>query len=511
MAGKRDIFFERLGPSGLNCIRTGDVISFYGFHHYTGSHGQVYLNEIYENPAQTSIQPGGVDSSTYPLVLLGSGNHRSHISGSGHFDGETIYRMENSFPTDNWSMCIDFGPFDGTQNRDQGKVLVSTMRTSADTSGFNIGLNGANKIYFEYYHPSGHLERVTANRVELATKNIISLHYKKQKHILNTGYSYDSSGNVLGEGSLLSYRSPSELTIRHHDLINRPDAGEDLLPSEITRFFNVDTSASQTLYVGDFYSSDSAYTGYSGYFNNIVLFSGEGPRGSRSSQMAASFFLSEFSLETTGVNVSYEFLNTGSGFYQNQVTGTGITGYTDQINYVTGRDGTLSTIVERAPLTGELTGLKLTFPDSDWGSDIVVSGNVVYQNPQVAIIESGGKPYAIGSPYGLYKFKGQTGVSGASGILSQSGVRRTKTTYRSPPVEVYHAQYLNEYTHTNVVFMDPIRKGESYEINTREPADIPGTGVLKPRIGINTQIDTRRQPLPIHINIIIYVLTSRKL
>tara|TARA_R100000808_G_scaffold6858_1_gene20203 strand:+ start:4748 stop:7000 length:2253 start_codon:yes stop_codon:yes gene_type:complete len=505
MAGKRDIFFNRLGPSGINCIRTGDVIGFYGFHHYTGSHGQVYLNEKYDNPSQASIQPGGVDTSTHPLVLLGTGSNRSHISGSGHFDGETVYRMEDKFPADDWSMCIDFGPFDGFQNRDQSKVLVSTMRTSSDTSGFNVGINGANKIYFEYYHPSGYMERVTANEIELSRKNIISIDYKKQKHILKTGYNYDISGNVLFTRND-SYSLPSELTIRHHNLGNRPAAGEQLLPNEIIKFSNVDTKASQTMFVGDFYSSDSNYTGYSGYFNNVVLFSGEGARGNRAPQMGASFFISEFSLETTGITTSYEFLNTGSGVYQSAVTGTGITGYSSEIDFVTGRDGTISSIVKRTELTGELTGLKLTFADSNWGTDIIVSGNIVYKNPQVAIIESGGKPYAIGSPYSAYKFQGQ---SGASGILSPSGVTRVKKTFKIPEVRSGDAEYSEGYANTNVVFMNTITTGELYEIKTRKPTEIPSESLFNPRTNIVTQISPE-QKTPANLQTKTFVETPGK-
>ena len=255
MAGKRDIFMKRLGPSGLECIRTGEIVGFYGFHHYTGSQGNVYLNEKFDTPSDT-LKAGGVDTSTNPLILLGTGQSRSHVSGSGHFDGQTIYGMEGEFPSEDWSMYIDFGPFEGIGSRDKAKVIVSTMKTPNDTSGFNVGLNGANKIYFEYYHPSGYLERVTANQFELASKNIISISYVKQTHISNSGYSYDSSGDVLFSRED-SYSLPSNLTIKYHNLANRPAAGEDLLPSEAAHFSDTDTNSSRSLYIGDFYNGSS--------------------------------------------------------------------------------------------------------------------------------------------------------------------------------------------------------------------------------------------------------------
>ena len=491
MAGKRDIFMKRLGPSGLDAIRTGEIVGFYGFHHYTGSHGNVYLNEKFDTPNDT-IKAGGVDTSTNPLILLGTGQNRSHVSGSGHFDGQTIYSMEGDFPTEDWSMYIDFGPFDGIENRSQGKVIVSTMRSPNDTSGFNVGLNGANKVYFEYYHPSGYLQRVSANQFELASKNLISISYTKQTHVGISGYNYNSSGDILFTRED-SYSFPSNLTIKHHNLANRPAAGEDLLPSEAVYFSDTDTNSSKSLYIGDFYSGNSDYTGYSGYLNNIVIFSGEGEREMRSAQIGAAFFLNEFELKTTGIQTTYEFINTGSGFYENQITGTGITGYESSIQYITGRNGSIiNSVVRRSALTGALTGSALNFPDSDWGSDIVVSGQVVYTDAgkQVAIIESGGKPYAIGAPYGFYGYASETGVSGASGILSQSGVVRVRKTTEQPEIKNADSEYMSGYGYPNVVFMESIDTVDNYEIRTRSASEISPGNLLNSRIGINSSVSS---------------------
>ena len=150
-------------------LNSGDLIGFYPFGSYSGL---ITFNEKLSSPQTDSFSGSVLRSDTYPLYNLCDTKNVNSVSGSGYFDGETILQMGESFPNKDWTIFVEYesDDFSGV-NADLARVLFSTMDSPSDTSGFNIGLNGANKPYIEYKNKSGVNTLCTLN-TELGRRNI---------------------------------------------------------------------------------------------------------------------------------------------------------------------------------------------------------------------------------------------------------------------------------------------------------------------------------------------------
>ena len=334
MASKRDIFFEYLSESGkMNALDTGSVIGWYDWTETFGSNKYI-LNSKYPNPQQdTIIDSLYVNAENFPLYQLSTGAGYVHESGRGYFDSETVFQKVNhGFYSPEWMAYVDFGPYDSAPKKtplDRGKVLFTSMESPTDSSGFAVGLNGANKIYFQYVHTGGYLETVTANSIELQNKNLISIAYRNHDEKIVSGAVYDKKGNSI-----------------HGTARTKASVG------------------SNTLNIGGYPSPDSSSTGFSGYINNIAFFSGITLSQHSLNLGGAAFALSGYQGEQTGRQEYYKVFTTGSGVLTTQVTGTGITGY--ERVAVAGPAG--STVYMQSGVTGELTGQVVVFASGLSGS-----------------------------------------------------------------------------------------------------------------------------------------------
>lgn len=233
----------------------------------------------------------GVDLS-YSKVRFGPFNNHPFLTGS-NLDSESTFLFSFAHASK------DDGIIFGSLRRDQ---FDNNGQTGVYGRGFNIGINGRNKLFFQGIDPSLGEYVLTANSLELATKNICSVQV-----------------------------SPYSVTFGHYVL------GDDRVDSE-TVFSNVkieNPNTGEPYYLG--YSPSYKHSNnFSGYLDEFLLFSG-------------SIGVSDLKCIASGL-VSSATINSGANS-----SVTYVTGYSNSLIYPTGITGYIAAITGHAQMksTGE--------------------------------------------------------------------------------------------------------------------------------------------------------------
>lgn len=320
-----------------NNIDSGNLSAWYGFNQASGHvlfnekypDTQVYsMSNVNDGFGADEIVGGGrcVNDLSNPSYLIGSGaNSFSFENGSGYFDSESIFRFANKFFTgaDGFTIIANLGNFDNQQNLDKGKTLFTTMKSSTDASGFSVGINGLNRVYFHYVGVDGKVDRSLSTENELNNYCVFSISCKPY-------YSYTEAipryvnGEKVGEEKIQKTRE-SYFDYAYHDITNvTPNAEADW--SIVSCRGCVDFKPSESLYVGDFYTQSEGYTGYKGYMSDLLIFSGVLSIGQRH-DISRGFFTESIMPSAFVPKDIQEKVVTGSGVFSMGITGTGITGY----------------------------------------------------------------------------------------------------------------------------------------------------------------------------------------
>ncbi len=347
-----------------NNLSTGSLLAWYGFNEASGN---TLFNEAHKNTSSVSVlSDGGIDRSTNPGFMIGweEGvfNHGHHFqTGSGYFGGKTVIKVDADFLTgrDGFTIIANLANFDNTNNLDKGKTLFSTMENASDTSGFSIGINGANRVYFHFADLAGNVNRSLSSNYEINDYSVFSI-------ACSPYYTYETLTPVYQDGEEISSTSidnpvNSKFSYAYHDVVNVNDKANPNW-SETTCESCTNFKQSNTLYIGDFHTPSDGYTGYKGYISDVVIFKGMLTPSQRH-DVSRAFFTDTISgaAGTVTTKTIQENVITGSGIPTTQVTGTGITGYeTIQIqDEILTRDGSYITgtaVSILSGVTGELTG-----------------------------------------------------------------------------------------------------------------------------------------------------------
>ena len=272
----------------INDLPTGIIQAVYTFE--SGS-GCLLFNDLF--PTGSQVDENDLTrpvSETSPAVSLSCSDHvmNNLSSSSGQFTSAESFQVVENLNTGNWTFFIDYNrPISPSSN--VATVLASSMTEYSGTSGFNFGVNGSNRAYFEYID-SNSTRRIHTHPKELGVNNLISV-----------------SQNI------------DTVSIINHDIGS--------FEHESAQFSIPNFVESDTFYFGIFPTgTNSGYTGFSGNFDSLVLY--KGALGSEAQNIIAEdYFFSGIQqgftsgtlvsgLEVTGVDVNL----TG-------ITGSGVTGY----------------------------------------------------------------------------------------------------------------------------------------------------------------------------------------
>ena len=241
-----------------------------------------------------SVDNSPATVSSFGVIAGGCvGIGSTRITG-GKLQGSSSLRVGKAQTGDAWTCFLDFSGNDiCSKNPGSNQVLFSTMKDPFSLSGFNVGVNGSNRLYCE--HISGKK----------------GLHYSR---VVETLPVHLKSLNVM---SVAKDEDSIELSLHKYE--------EE---TESVRVSSPFFSKSEEMFVGGMSKGSSYshfYTGYSGAINTFLLFNDYVTETSRNT-IADSFFVSGHKSAgfVTGESINKEV--TGVQVL-NVLSGTGITGY----------------------------------------------------------------------------------------------------------------------------------------------------------------------------------------
>lgn len=109
----------------------------------------------------------------YPGISIGTSNNALSDLGYGTFSGTDVIRISKNVNFSNWSVIINFKDENCPSDPSKRKILLNSTGTTP-TEGFNIGINGAKNLFYEFYDVNGVLRTYTMLHT-LNTKNIIAV------------------------------------------------------------------------------------------------------------------------------------------------------------------------------------------------------------------------------------------------------------------------------------------------------------------------------------------------
>ena len=252
-----------------------------------------------------------ISTEGYPAVIARSS---TTITGSGLFDGSCSLRVANAQLGDSWTCFFDFSGYDvDSDTLGLNQVMLSTMLSENSLSGFNFGINGSNRLYYEYisggennYFDEEGTERQlnVSPRFQRETQSLTN-------HLKNLNIvSLSKSKN----GVEFSLHKPNEETESLKTLTPDYSGSNELLLGGMSPQFVTNNE----IY-------DSYYTGFSGYINTFLLFNDYIPETSRNT-IAQSFWSDSYAPETLETGESTHKEVTGVEV-QNVLSGQGIVSY----------------------------------------------------------------------------------------------------------------------------------------------------------------------------------------
>jgi hypothetical protein len=343
-----------------NNIESGNAKVFY---HFTGASGYLIYNDLHSHSAHTNSSDQLL-ASFIPGISVGQDDEIQDTSAGvgdnyGYFNSSGAVKLGAPIDYDGWTVFMHINeqqatPPQSSLVRDRSRVLLSSMLNPTSISGFNIGLNGANRLYFEY--PTGYT----------STLKTFTLPEEVGTNILFSASLGVGSGDL--ELSLHDIPNKKNYVKKFHNLATASDSDQTL--SEFKH--------SDKWYIGNFKTpGGDLHTGYSGYIDSFLLISGYVGEESRN-DIAKTYFISGYTEETevsspvTGYSKnSYAFVNP-TGFLNRGVTSTGYS----LLETLTDPDGASVPIYSTYDISGDITGQIVDYHTS---TDEVVTEEIITQ------------------------------------------------------------------------------------------------------------------------------------
>tara|TARA_Y100000593_G_scaffold95031_1_gene198589 strand:- start:43959 stop:45674 length:1716 start_codon:yes stop_codon:yes gene_type:complete len=338
---KKDILNTYLDRSSIN---SSSLKVFYSF---TSGENDVVWNDVYTKDEHYC--DGNLLADKYPGLSIGYTDTPSHnIGGSGYFTKNDIMRIGSGVTHNDWALFMDFGTSDcNITNQNIPEILVSSMAGGTSASGFNLGINNANKLFIEYNH--GQEKIIETLDKELSNFNVVSL-------------SYNELQNQFG--------------LTYHDFPNGRDESLSLYAPNYVH--------SNVWHLGGMYVESSTHNGYSGHMDDFLFFNNSIDEYTRN-KFSEAFFVDEIVPPSTSVTSGYVYFPGRPILNFTGVVGTKVTGYEcASIMSVEQKVGNDIPLYGSKALTGALSGTTLTFGES--GSGLIPIINTI---PEQIIYNTG--------------------------------------------------------------------------------------------------------------------------
>ena len=300
-------------------ITTGNLSAVYDF---TGGSGNYVYNSLHT--PENHLLSGSFLSSKNPGIIVSSNVSISEAL-TGLNSGATLYRVGKNNPSDSFTAVFDYDNNFCDVTGLESQVLVSTNDLGTGTSGFALGANQANRLFFEYY--SGDTRKSYTIDQELSFQNTVFVNVYNNERLTFGFYDYETD----------------ELISSSHDV---PDYVH-----------------SNQLYIGGLYSyTGTSHTGLNGHSREFILFNQSLDSTRVIKDCIECMFFTGFSYDVT--TTLFDYVNTIGFSYSTQnvsgVTGTTYisqtvphpTGGTTTILVESGMSGVVDVLDNIIPLTG---------------------------------------------------------------------------------------------------------------------------------------------------------------
>lgn len=280
---------------------------------------------------------GYIINSGSPLLSFSEAGRIPLSIVSGNFNGGSKYKMLGDSPTGDWTAFIVFRQAE-TGDFVNSKVLFGTKNSVSSTSGYAVGINGCNRVFFEHPTTSSGNRIYTLNE-ELDNKSVVSV--AKIDNFLSIGFH------------------------QFEDSLNKTSAN--------AKFEMYDYKPSSRIFIGGLGASGQGYKNFSGYIDEFMLFN-VGLEFPERNSFAKAFFCSGFVTgelvpvsttytAVTGIEMRDIVVATGvSGFYPTGVSSETMDGGTVTIYALTGTVGSIYDNIA-VELTGVLTSQSFVYEE----------------------------------------------------------------------------------------------------------------------------------------------------
>lgn len=312
-----------------NTIHTGDLSIYYNFSNISGD--LIIFNELY--PTETQDNDNKIIVKNNPGILVGFNSPTFNDAlGSGFFAGDTILRIGKNLEFNDWTLFLTLKNSGCSVNRTLPRILVSNKKNITGNSGFCFGLNGANKFF---------IENTVSGETRTKTTN-------------TQGY----QNNCI---SLSKINNKFEISL--HDILNETNVTEEFILNNY-RYSN-------EWFIGNNYDLDNKnYTGFLGYFDDLLLFTGFIGRDTRKN-LARGIFCTGYVPPQVVPKYTYYPIYASTSYEETGIIGAGITGYQEiSAGTIPTKTGNLN-IYELVEKTGYFYGKKIQYIVSTTESGVI--------------------------------------------------------------------------------------------------------------------------------------------
>jgi hypothetical protein len=319
-------FLDKVGISTSNVPAAFTFYSGQGFNNNSG---------VYPDSWATNSCSG----------LLNNSGSFFNYSGTGFFNGTTIMKLNCPYTLDNDTILLSYQKL-----RTGDEILLSSVSGSSfsNYSGFCLGINHANKIYFKYWNPVEGVFTFTYSK-ELANKNLIILN--RNNNIITIGNLNNNSREFETENFYIknnTFQQSDQLFLGGmYPKIPWANDNSSNFSGYVDDFFILKNAP--LLYNKEYLSGIiSVNSGFLGYYENNCYTTGYLTGSGFSTSGVTGYLTTTFTITTTGIT-GYQ---TGVSSYSY----TGITGYDNiSIGYYSDNCNNLVQIFNQVPLSGIIT------------------------------------------------------------------------------------------------------------------------------------------------------------
>lgn len=334
----RDLFFRY--ASGVN-LETGAMLTYYAFNEVVPRQNHKIFNSLYST-GENFLSGEILDSDKYAGYSLGSGNFpvsgeftgagyldRKIFDGSGYFDGSDLIKIGHNVDLDSWTMFFNYSGANeilgaGTAIGKE-KVLFSSCGSPTGLSGFSIGVLDNKFISLKNYNETGR------NSLTLPAQ------YPGQ-NLVSISRSFGTKYNVLGLHNVYENK-------HHYSTFTDPSFKKSN-QWHLGSHSGVNTYDSTLLHRA---------TGFRGYIDDFVLFSGDLSNVKKES-LSKFFGLTGYAYAQTGLVSGYFSGVTGVSVISG-VIGQEVSGYTNKIvQTITDRSNKTINIYAKVPVYSPVSG-----------------------------------------------------------------------------------------------------------------------------------------------------------